>query len=359
MKQARNVTFWTIDLIVYSCLFMIGISFIVRDDVFRKLALKRTNFARHQEPILERPTILVYIEPPSITLVYGEDFNISYGQQHQTDNVNLTIGENNVGKNVTIEFEEVFVGNIFKLTPIISHDALDNYNHIITFIPDNSKLETASDIFIGFKLSTESNSVHTYLTELLDGKPTFYKIGLGTTMLASLTPKKTVRLPGNCRTIPSNELYLRQLSDELSSPKCSGNCQLFNWGKRLNKLIDKVPICELDKNHTPKTGQNLTCFSQFNSEFSNTMRRIQRPCTTIEYKGITQRVRTPERQLARFFYRFTFPTEVEVHEEYRIHGVEGVISSIGGTLGIFIGVSVYDFLKFCLSHLANIIQKNM
>ena len=88
------------------------------------------------------------------------------------------------------------------------------------------------------------------------------------------------------------------------------------------------------------------------------MRRIQRPCTTFEYEGITQRVGTPERHLARFFYRFTFPIEVEVHEEYIIHGVEGMIGSIGGTLGIFIGASVYEFLKFCLRYLANFIQKN-
>ena len=194
---------------------------------------------------------------------------------------------------------------------------------------------------IYFKLSTENNCLHTYLSELLDGKPRFYKIGLGSTIIASLTPKKTVRLPGNCRTMPSNELFLRQLSDELSSPKCSGNCQPWNWGKRLTKLIDKVPSC--------KYGQNLTCFSQFYSEFLNTtMRRIQRLCTTIEYKGITQIYTFGEREkhLARFIYRFTLPAEVEVHEEYRIHGVEGVISSIGGTLGIFIGASIYDFLKF-------------
>ena len=41
---------------------------------------------------------------------------------------------------------------------------------------------------------------------------------------------------------------------------------------------------------------------------------------------------------------------IEVNEEYVIVDLVQMMSSIGGTLGICIGVSIYDFIKFCFRH---------
>ena len=170
-----------------------------------------------------------------------------------------------------------------------------------------------------------------------------YKIDLGSVVTASLTPVKTVRLPKDCRTVPSNELFLRQLSQVLSMENCTDKCRPpINFGRRL----DEIPICG--------PNQSTTCMNEFYPKFLKTTRRLGKPCTSIEYSGTSQVHSGGTKNAGSLIYRFMAPPEVEVHEEYLIQDALGLTGSIGGTLGICVGASIYDFLKFCLKH---IIQK--
>ena len=193
MKQAnQNPILLTIDWLVYLSLYILGIYFIQQDNVLQKFSLKRTNFARYQEPISERPTIMVYLEPLSLPLKYGKDFIISYRQDLMSDDydyVYMTFGENKIGKDVIIEFEEILSGHIFKVTPILSHDILENYDQVIDLVFNPEKLDIMGYVTIGMRLSTENNSVSTWSwspSEMLDGKQLFYKIDLGYKVIALL-----------------------------------------------------------------------------------------------------------------------------------------------------------------------------
>ena len=51
----------------------------------------------------------------------------------------------------------------------------------------------------------------------------------------------------------------------------------------------------------------------------------------------------------RFSYQFAFPELVTVYEEYLIYDTIGMIGSIGGTLGIFIGFSLSNVISFLIN----------
>ena len=120
----------------------------------------------------------------------------------------------------------------------------------------------------------------------------------------------------------------------------------INFGKRLNKLIEQIPSCE--------SGQIPSTFSEINYVPKNILKSLKKPCINIQYYGTTQIQLQPENpNKATFKYRFSHPPEVEVNEEYIIVDLVGIISSIGGTLGIVIGSSIYDLIKFINRKISN------
>ena len=138
---------------------------------------------------------------------------------------------------------------------------------------------------------------------------------------------------------------------------CSEKCRTNEkYGKHLDKLIEKFPIC--------KPGQEATCFNEVWVGLEDSyVESLSKPCTTIKYTGTSSAqindgggINEGGRK-AIFGYRFSTPPVFEVHEEYLILDPVGLISSVGGTLGICIGASIYDFLKLCLSHAVQYIVK--
>ena len=76
-------------------------------------------------------------------------------------------------------------------------------------------------------------------------------------------------------------------------------------------------------------------------------------CSILQYSGKVQfNERHDDEHNVEFKYRFANPKSVKVHEEYLIYDGIGLIGSVGGTLGIFIGfsftcvvTSLINFLK--------------
>ena len=54
------------------------------------------------------------------------------------------------------------------------------------------------------------------------------------------------------------------------------------------------------------------------------------------------------------FYTVCYPETVMVYEEYLIYDTIGMIGSIGGTLGLFIGFSFTNAITFILNYLQNL-----
>ena len=92
-----------------------------------------------------------------------EDFNISYVMtvdKVETVQMNLTLGQNRmIGKEFLVDFEEIYIENVFKITPQQYNSAtVRDYVHGITYtFRDNKTVQ------IGVKLSSENNSI-TFVT---------------------------------------------------------------------------------------------------------------------------------------------------------------------------------------------------
>ena len=105
------------------------------------------------------------------------------------------------------------------------------------------------------------------------------------------------------------------------------------------------------------TCSEANCYTKEYKKLKKYVEGLEKPCTIVEYTGTTRTHKWNWNQLATLKYGFSSPPAVQVYEEYLILDPVGLISSIGGTLGICIGASIHGFLTFCLSHLVSIISK--
>ena len=56
-------------------------------------------------------------------------------------------------------------------------------------------------------------------------------------------------------------------------------------------------------------------------------------------------------------YKFAVPEYVTTYEEYLIYDVIGMIGSVGGTLGMFIGFSFENLFSSCIQYVRNFSMK--
>ena len=120
--------------------------------------------------------------------------------------------------------------------------------------------------------------------------------------------------------------------------------------------IEYTNIFKLSNNNLPFTA----CIEQsgfMNKEILEILDKCSKACTTFEYSGTI--VTHPEvfnnsRSTGLGFW-FNGENEMAVSEEYLIYEITGVIGSIGGTLGLFIGFSFLDIS----TKLINIFKKKI
>ena len=119
--------------------------------------------------------------------------------------------------------------------------------------------------------------------------------------------------------------------------------------------IEYTNIFKLSDTNLPFTA----CIEQsgfMNKELLEILDKCSKACTTFESSGTI--VTHPEvfnnsRSTGLGFW-FNGENEMAVSEEYLIYEITGVIGSIGGTLGLFIGFSFFDMS----TKLINIFQNN-
>ena len=108
--------------------------------------------------------------------------------------------------------------------------------------------------------------------------------------------------------------------------------------------IEYTNIFKLSDTNLPFS---TTCIEQsgfMNKELLEILDKCSKACTTFEYSGTI--VTHPEvfnnsRSTGLGFW-FNGENEMAASEEYLIYEITGVIGSIGGTLGLFIGFSFFD-----------------
>ena len=76
----------------------------------------------------------------------------------------------------------------------------------------------------------------------------------------------------------------------------------------------------------------------------------EKPCTKLQYRLEETRVKQARKNETIFETYFSTPAEVTVREEYIIYDAVALVSTIGGTLGIFIGFSFKELITMLFSY---------
>ena len=84
-----------------------------------------------------------------------------------------------------------------------------------------------------------------------------------------------------------------------------------------------------------------------------------RTCVTDQYLGkITQDEEFKSNSVL-IFYKFALPLKIKVYEEYLITDGITLIGSVGGTLGLFIGFSIDNFVYSIMEFFRSTLQRRL
>ena len=347
-KLGTKQLIYILDKLVYIVFLILSIYLIYKANVIQRFRLARTNFAEYDETVTELPTLITYIDnfEERSRLKYGVDFNLSFGELESLKPTNLTFGENwMTGSSLKVDFEEINNGGLFKITPEHFSQGMP-LSYSLTYIFQNYILDKATEVSL--LLSSENNSIILDPSRIKyhDGDVKKSQLKLGYIRDVSISPRKYIFLKGQraCRDKPYNELLLRNISKELLL-RCQKPCRTnVSYGRRLDMILDGYSYCQ--KKEEEKCFQTV-----FDEVVKIGEDQDIKPCTKVEYKVERNMQNGPKTNEAKFKMVYSHPPKVQVKEEYLIYDTLALVSSIGGTMGICIGVSFYNVLNVLLTWL--------
>ena len=119
----------------------------------------------------------------------------------------------------------------------------------------------------------------------------------------------------------------------------------FSFPDPYTEALSLYPVCD--------TLANWDCMrSQMAAVFKWKIRKVcPKHCSKVRYTGKVA-LETMMENITYQSWSYEFPTdEIDVHEEYLMFDAAGLVGSIGGTLGLFIGFSFRDIVEMVFEHL--------
>ena len=157
---------------------------------------------------------------------------------------------------------------------------------------------------------------------------------------------------------PSSYAYMREISnctDQAFYECLVKQVQLANFTRCPKKCLPAslsvigfynsgIPVCQNE--NEKRCAFNVTWYDVFSPSICP-----PKPCTLLEYNGkIDYWQEKPISGKNNFNLKIKYgaPEVVIVHEEYLITDFTGVLGSVGGTLGLFIGFSFFNIISYLI-----------
>ena len=106
--------FVLVEKLVYFTMFSLGVYFIYQGEIVHRFQLQRTNFAVYEEAIIELPSTVMYIWPPTKNITFGKDYWIHYDisqKKQDSDWKMLKKGNNTIkGQRFMLNFQHLYEG---------------------------------------------------------------------------------------------------------------------------------------------------------------------------------------------------------------------------------------------------------
>ena len=344
------------------------ISVVISKKVLEQYFLESKSFSKGEVLISEKESLTVVLnfwplknmDYPSDKLyqLYEQwelnvDFNLSFGVteyltiQEQVkltndDNEEPYIFHSSVGK---IRFDKMFVkyGEAFKISANLI-GVKSPYDAFLQIdFSDKIPYEKLPDV--NFIVSSESNSYGVALNSWIDGKEVYINKVMGSSAFR-FQPQKIIEMnSAKCQKEAYYEcLHAKLILEDFSH--CPRKCLAVS-----TSISKSVPLCqteeeficayEIVKNLKTKSSCVPSC-AQLNME------------QILDYRE-NQDASDAKRNI---FIRYSIPnTEMIVEEEYLVHDFIGMLGSIGGTLGMFIGFSFVGISSLIMKHLQYLILR--
>ena len=148
----------------------------------------------------------------------------------------------------------------------------------------------------------------------------------------------------SCRNKEYRNCILESITDQSNY-----NCTKFCLPITIPEINNTIPSC--------KTLQDYNCMrTKMYNLLLDASKKCPKFCISTTYSGkLTHDINLVRDQS--ISWEITISENIEVHEEYLVYDVNGLIGSVGGTLGLFCGASFADVIFFIIDYLWNMINK--
>ena len=113
-----------------------------------------------------------------------------------------------------------------------------------------------------------------------------------------------------------------------------------------------LPLCN--------TSLGYSAFNEYTDIFYMATHKCPKSCITNQFtSGMVQTLKGYESTNKHVEIEIDFLTNrLEVHQEYLVYDFEGMIGSVGGTLGLFVGFSLLSTLDWIIEVIKNVYYRN-
>ena len=328
--------------------------------VLEQFCSHRTSFSQYENEITNYPVISIYFDRPALEVNLTNVIFIYYTYGTEKDQI-LEIGENyfhneeyNLTQKVILESLETSNGNkafrIIHTTPILVKKSHAQILKMSTKLKKNSS--PLSDL-VFFYLTSLENSPGFAFRKWKDGKPLQITINKNNIVGYNVQPQLTkyLKQTGKCQEESYYECMASQF-DENEFDKCPNKC-IPNVFSNLGKNYS-TPFCQNDI-------FNEKCIHNYMSQHKGGS-NCKRSCSNLEYFGEFEAIvpYKSEKENWNFYqmhYYIDKAYEMKVYEEYIIIDAIGLIGSVGGTLGLFIGFSFSNVINVLIGYLQLFLNK--
>ena len=344
-----------------------AIAIIVSNEVWNQFASKATSFKEFEMETKESESPAIIVEfwplkkmdyPANVPYQsykqwkLGEDFNLTFGvteyktvkeqvifnQTHKSSN----ISHGSVGKVVLRNMMSKY-GNVFKISANILHlkAPLDAFIEI----EFNKMIQNETIPRVLIQLMSEVNSFGISMYNFMDGAILSYDNVKGFIMVR-IQPSKIIKLKSKakCQEFMYYECFESKLLTQNYS-QCPRKCVSISTPSEI------MPLC--------KTIDEFKCSYEIAKRIQNdnSKNKCLPSCNLINfYERAKYDDDQHENRKVTFAYRFK-DAMMKVEEEYLIQDFVGMLSSIGGTLGLFVGFSFVGLSSFVLEHLQRMLER--
>ena len=341
--MSKTHVFKSIDWVVFLilCVFAIFLTW----EVLQKFWAKDSSMKRLNSPIEKTPAIGICFSPISVNFTYGKDFNISryfvYNDYKEDQERKWVINKDEMNEIVTS-----FAGKCYKIP---SSKVNGRVNQIITV---NFNKENVNEVpNIKFYITSDDNFSGIFFSHWMLGEVLDFEVQQNHFIGADLKEEQYIYLEETNDCLMGVDVF-KCFEQKLASTNfhgCPRKCLPYTTQNQV------LPMCNIQNSYEFDCARLHAFFYLLNNVTSTKADGCKPDCRITQYSG---RITYQEKSdTMAFRYSYSAPEMITIHEEYLLYDNVGLISAIGGTLGIFIGFSISHTFSTFLHYLQVMISK--